>query len=62
MWYEVFKEIEQAIFFEKKIKKCSSNKKRALAEGDGNMLQILAEYRNTSYFKYKPSGLDFSLY
>ncbi len=53
LWYEVFNEIEQAIFFEKKIKKWSSSKKRALAEGDGKMLQILAECRNASHFKYK---------
>ena len=49
-----FKDVEQAIYFEKKIKKWSSKKKLALANGDYNMLEILSECRNATHYKYKP--------
>ncbi len=49
-----FNDIEQAIYFEKKIKKWSGKKKIALANGDYNMIQILAECRNASHSKYNP--------
>ncbi|MBC8753525.1 GIY-YIG nuclease family protein [Kordia sp. YSTF-M3] len=48
-----FNEVEQAIYFEKKIKKWSSQKKAALIDGNNNMLQILSECRNATHFKYK---------
>jgi len=54
IWHEVFNDVEQAIAFEKKIKKWSAKKKLSLANDDYNMLQILAECRNASHFKYKP--------
>ena len=54
IWHEVFNDVEQAIAFEKKIKKWSVKKKLSLANDDYNMLQILAECRNASHFKYKP--------
>ncbi len=48
-----FKDVMQAIYFEKKIKKWSRKKKIALAKGDFDMLAILAECRNSSHGKYK---------
>ena len=56
-----FNAINQAIYFEKKIKNWSGKKKIALADGDFDMIQILAECRNTSHSKYNPEtkiGLD----
>lgn len=49
-----FNDINQAILFEKKIKKWSAKKKCALINGDYNLLQILAECRNATHHKYKP--------
>ncbi|WP_442267028.1 GIY-YIG nuclease family protein [Tenacibaculum sp. ZS6-P6] len=49
---QVFNDVEQAIFFEKKIKKWSSKKKLALANGDFDMLKILSECRNATHSKY----------
>ena len=48
-----FNEVNQAIYFEKKIKKWSAVKKRALLEGDELLLHLLAECRNDSHFKNK---------
>ncbi len=53
IFYQDFNEVEQAIYFEKKIKKWSRQKKRALIDGNYDMLQILAECRNATHFKYK---------
>ena len=49
-----FNDIEQAIFFEKKIKKWSAKKKYALANGEFDLLQILSECRNSRHSKYNP--------
>lgn len=54
VWHEVFNNAEQAIAFEKKLKKWSAQKKIALAQEDYNMIQILAECRNSSHSKYNP--------
>ncbi|WP_330097993.1 MULTISPECIES: GIY-YIG nuclease family protein [Maribacter] len=54
LWHEMFNDIEQAIFFEKKIKKWSKAKKQALAHGDEKMLRILAECRNASHYDFRP--------
>lgn len=54
IFHQVFNDVEQAIYFEKKIKKWSAQKKIALANGDYDMIQILAECRNVSHSKYKP--------
>lgn len=54
IWHKVFNDVELAIVFEKKIKKWNSKKKIALANKDYDMIQILAECRNASHFKYKP--------
>lgn len=51
---QVFNDVEQAIYFEKKIKKWSSKKKLALSKGDFDMLAILSECRNATHHKYKP--------
>lgn len=53
IFYQEFNDVNQAIFFEKKIKKWSAKKKLALANGDYDMLQILAECRNATHHKYK---------
>lgn len=49
-----FNDVEQAISFEKQIKKWSAKKKLALANEDFEMLQILAECRNSSHHDYEP--------
>ena len=51
-----FNDIEQAIFFEKKIKKWSAKKKYALANGEFDLLQILSECRNSRHSKYNPEN------
>jgi putative endonuclease len=56
----VFNDVEQAIYFEKKIKKWSSAKKRALANQAYDMLQVLSECRNMTHSKYKPSANEVS--
>lgn len=53
IFYQEFNDVNQAIYFEKKIKKWSVQKKLALANGDYNMLEILAECRNATHYKYK---------
>jgi putative endonuclease len=45
--------VNQAIYFEKKIKKWSAVKKRALAKEDELLLHLLAECRNNSHFRNK---------
>ncbi len=52
-FHETFNDVMQAIYFEKKIKKWTRAKKEALIKGDFNMLQILAECRNATHFKYR---------
>lgn len=49
-----FNDVNQAICFEKKIKKWSGKKKLALANGDFYMIQILSECRNETHSKYNP--------
>jgi len=61
IFHQVFNDVKQAIYFEKKIKKWSGKKKLALANEDFDMIQILAECRNASHSKYNPNnerGLD----
>ena len=52
-FYETFNDVLQAIYFEKKIKKWTRAKKEALIDENFDMLQILAECRNATHFKYK---------
>ncbi len=54
IFYQDFNDVEQAIYFEKKIKKWSSKKKLALVNDDYDMLEILSECRNATHHKYKP--------
>jgi putative endonuclease len=53
IFQQEFNDVLQAIYFEKKIKKWSAKKKLALANGDFDLLQILAECRNATHHKYK---------
>ena len=53
VFQQVFNEVEQAIYFEKKIKKWSAKKKRALVNRDFNLLKTLSECKNESHSKYK---------
>lgn len=53
VFYQDFTDPNQAIYFEKKLKKWSKAKKEALIKGDFDMLETLAECRNATYFKYK---------
>ena len=52
IFQQEFNDVLQAIYFEKKIKKWSAQKKMALANGNLDLLQILAECRNASHYKY----------
>lgn len=52
---QVFNNVKEAIYFEKKIKKWSSKKKLALVNGDYDMIEILSECRNATHHKYKPT-------
>ena len=54
IFHQVFNDVEQAIYFEKKIKKWSAKKKLALANDDFDMLEILSECRNATHYKYNP--------
>lgn len=49
-----FTDVNQAIYFEKKLKRWSAQKKRALASGEYDLLKVLAECRNISHSKFKP--------
>lgn len=52
IFQQEFNEVDQAIYFDKKIKKWSAKKKYALANGDFDLLQILSECRNAIHSKY----------
>ncbi|MEO9513762.1 MAG: GIY-YIG nuclease family protein [Flavobacteriaceae bacterium] len=54
IFQQEFNDVLQAISFEKKLKKWSAKKKIALANGDFDLLQILAECRNASHHDYDP--------
>jgi putative endonuclease len=56
IFQQEFNDVNQAIYFEKKIKKWSSKKKLALAKGDDDLLKLLAQCRNESHSKN--IGLD----
>jgi len=56
IFHQVFNDVEQAIYFEKKIKKWSGKKKLALANDDFDMIKILAECRNAAHSKYNPDN------
>ncbi|MDO5971644.1 GIY-YIG nuclease family protein [Flavivirga aquimarina] len=54
IFHQEFNDINQAIYFEKKIKNWSAKKKLALANENFDLLQILAECRNATHSKYNP--------
>jgi len=54
VFFQEFNDPEQAIVFEKKIKKWSRAKKEALITENYEALQILSECRNARHHKYKP--------
>jgi putative endonuclease len=58
IFHQEFNDVEQAIYFEKKIKKWSSKKKLALANDEYDLFQILAECRNVSHSDFKPTDKD----
>lgn len=60
IFQQEFREVEQAIYFEKKIKRWSSQKKRALAFGNYEMLKVLSECRNMTNSKYLPTKKEVS--
>ncbi|MDQ7916664.1 GIY-YIG nuclease family protein [Mesonia sp. MT50] len=60
VFHQEFKDVQQAIYFEKKIKKWSSKKKQALIHGDFDKLQLLSECRNMTHSKHKLSNGEIS--
>ena len=54
VFYQDFTDPNQAIEFEKKIKKWSRVKKQALINGNFDKLQDLSECRNATHHQYKP--------
>ncbi len=52
-FHQEFNDVLQAIRFEKQVKGWSRAKKKALISGNFDLLQILAECRNASHYKYK---------
>ncbi|OAZ05399.1 GIY-YIG nuclease family protein [Flavobacterium succinicans] len=55
VFYQEFMDPNQAIEFEKKIKKWSRLKKQALIDGNFDRLQNLSECRNATHYKYDPN-------
>jgi putative endonuclease len=55
VFYEKFTDPNQAIEFEKKIKRWSRVKKQALIDGDYDNLQNLSECRNATHHDYNPN-------
>lgn len=51
IFHQDFNDVNQAIFFEKKLKRWSAQKKRALTNDDELLLKLLAECRNESHYK-----------
>jgi putative endonuclease len=58
IYHQEFNDVNQAIYFEKKIKKWNGRKKLALANKHFEMLQILAECRNVTHSDFKPGADD----
>lgn len=52
VFQQVYNDVLQAIYYEKKIKGWTRAKKKALIENNSERLQILSECRNASHFKY----------
>ena len=56
VYYQEFMSPEEAITFEKKLKKWSRTKKEALISEDFNKLQVFSECRNATHYKYNPEN------
>lgn len=57
IFHQEFMDFAQAGYFEKKIKRWSRKKRLALAKGDFDVLQLLAECRNETHSKnYKKNN------
>lgn len=50
-----FRDVIQAILFEKQVKGWTKSKKLALINNDFDKIQLLAECRNFTHSKYKPN-------
>jgi putative endonuclease len=57
-FYQDFTDPNQAIEFEKKLKKWSRVKKQALIDADFDRLQDLSECKNATHHKYRPNSED----
>jgi len=53
VYFQKFKEPNQAIEFEKQLKKWSRSKKEALVNQDYELIKVFSECRNATHFKYK---------
>jgi len=60
LFFQEFNDVNQAIYFEKKIKKWSAKKKLALSSKNYDMIKILAECRNFTHSKYRPTQEEVS--
>ncbi len=60
VFHQEFNDVEQAIYFEKRIKNWSGKKKLALANGDIDLLKLLAQCSNETHAKNRTHdvGLD----
>ena len=60
LFHQEFNDVEQAIYFEKKIKTWSAKKKFALANCDFDLLKLLAQCRNETHAENRKQkvGLD----
>lgn len=58
IFHQEFNNVEQAIYFEKKIKKWSGKKEACIGNGKFDLLQILAECRNATHSNFKPTNTD----
>jgi putative endonuclease len=58
LFYQDFTEPNQAIGYEKKIKKWSRAKKQALIDSNFDKMQELSECRNATHYKYDPRKKD----
>lgn len=60
VFYQEFMEPNQDIYFEKKIKRWSREKKQCLIDENFDKLQDLSECRNATHHKYNPNNeIDF---
>ena len=55
VYYQEFTNPEQAIAFEKRLKKWSRVKKEALIKDNYDLIQSFSECRNATHYKYKPN-------